>query len=569
MRSSWRSFQRGLLAAFLGFATIASLYLAVGLEAPPRGAHTSSIVRPPADIPAEPAPTPTPAPGATPAPAPTAVGPPPTKVGLYRAPTLSAPLVNVDPGLASRGPRPTLTGLLRYQFGSPLLIVDPRATFNDWELARPNENAVHGYADALSVLPGETLGLHLNGQDHRIRLDVFRMGLGDGRHVLTVPSVALTSQPEATPRPADGLVEESWPETVGILIPPSWKSGVYLIKMTGESGGQAYVLFIVRSPTPTPITVVLPMTTYQAYNLYGGADLYNWPNGPKPRSYRVSFDRPFDQEWGAGLFFRLDFPLIVWLEDHGYTPSYIADLDIAKTPDYALQSGTLIFSGHGEYWSGATRGIVESAAARGTNLAFFGSNQGFWQIRLEDDSLGAPARTVICYKSALLDPITPTSPAETTVRFEDPPVERPPSALMGLSYGGVIDGIQPMAIGPGLARFDPGIDLKEGDLLPGLIADEVDEAEPDFNGILLGATQVFVRQHGGFVTAGTSLWVGGADPTSGVAGTGSYRVFDAGTFDYSWGLDPRYSAALNGFPAPEFTRLTAEILAWLGARPSV
>ncbi len=65
----------------------------------------------------------------------------------------------------------------------------------------------------------------------------------------------------------------------------------------------------------------------------------------------MSFDRPFLREDGAALFFRLDFPLIVWLEDHGYTPGYVADLDLHRYPTLATGAKTLVFSGHGEYWT--------------------------------------------------------------------------------------------------------------------------------------------------------------------------------------------------------------------------
>ena len=60
------------------------------------------------------------------------------------------------------------------------------------------------------------------------------------------------------------------------------------------------------------------------------------------------------------------------------------------------------------------------------------------------------------------------------------------------------------------------------------------------------------------IAAAAGLWI---NPSGG-------RVFDAGTFDFSWGLDPRYAAALPGFPATAFSQLTARILAWAGAEPT-
>jgi hypothetical protein len=303
--------------------------------------------------------------------------------------------------------------------------------------------------------------------------------------------------------------------------------------------------------------VVLPTLTYEAYNAYGGPDLYGWPHGPQPRAFAVSFDRPFDEQFGAGLFFRLDFPLIVWLEDHGYSPDYVADVDLARDPTLLHGIRTLLFSGHSEYWTGGLRDSVEAAAAGGTNLGFFGANQAFWQVRLRADSAGVADRVVVCYKSAALDPLAAADPAAATARFGDPPVNRPPETLVGQKYGGIISALQPLTIGPGITTFAPEVGLRPGDQLPGLIGEEVDELHRGFTGLALGMTPLSVVEHPGQILVGTTVW---QRPAGG-------RVFDAGTFDYSWGLDPRYAAALAGFDADAFSSLTARILAWLGALP--
>jgi len=476
---------------------------------------------------------------------------------LYRAPTLSVPLHNLDPGLAVRGPRPTLRDLMAYQYSNPYVFTMPDAAPSDWQLARPDPLAVQGYADQISVLPGGDLTLHLSGRDPTASVDVFRMGLGDGRRVTGIARVRIAQQVSVGPRLADGLVEETWPASAVLHIGPDWRSGVYLAKLTGSSGGQSYVPFIVRETSPQPLTVVVPTLTWQAYNDFGGSDLYGWVDGPRERAFAVSFDRPFLREDGAALFFRLDFPLIVWLEDHGYTPGYVADLDLHRYPTLATGAKTLVFSGHGEYWTRAMRDHVEAAAAGGTNLAFMAANQAFWQVRLEPSASGAWGRIVVGYKSAVLDPLAAVDPTEATVRFEDPPVNRPPSTLMGLEYGGVVEGIRPMILADGIDTFAPDLGFRPGQQLPGLIADEVDTAPVDFDGLLLGATPVTVTRRTGTVTATAGLWI---------APTGS-RVFDAGTFDFSWGLDPRYAGALPQFPASPYSHLMARILAWLGAEP--
>lgn len=478
----------------------------------------------------------------------------------FVGPTLARPFVNADPGLATRGPRPTLTELDDYQYGNPSVFYAPATSVNplDWRLSRPDQGAVRGYGGVMSLAPGQVLPLHLSGKDHAARLDVFRMGLRDATHLLTVPKVTFTSQLEARPDPTDGLIVEDWAVSYRMKIPNAWQSGVYLIKMTGTSGGQSYIIFVVRATAPTPLMVVLPTMTYQAYNDYGGDDLYGWDGGPSPRAYAVSFDRPFNHQFGAGLFFRLDFPLIVWLEDHGYDPTYITDLDLDHDPALIAGAKTVVFSGHSEYWTGAMRDTMDQSSANGTGLVFFGSNQAFWQVRLGPNTDGRPDRVIVCYKSPTLDPVTANDPGATTTRFEDPPILRPPKDLMGLEYGGIVDGIAPMVVGSGMTTFAPDLGLHVGQLLPGLVADEIDQVPRGFTGVVLGATPILVEEHPGMVIAGAALWI---SPSGG-------RVFDAGTFDFSWGLDPRYAAALPGFPGPAFSALTARILAWAGAQPS-
>jgi hypothetical protein len=203
------------------------------------------------------------------------------------------------------------------------------------------------------------------------------------------------------------------------------------------------------------------------------------------------------------------------------------------------------------------RDTVDAAAAAGTNLAFFGANQAFWQARVTPDPSGAPDRVVVCYKRADLDPIAAGTPGAATTRFEQSPVRRPPVDLIGQGYGGIVRGLSSMAVGPGITTFAPSIGLHVGEQLPGLIGEEVDVLHQGFTGIALGQTPMHVTEHSGLVLVGTTLWLSPLGD----------RVFDAGTFDYSWGLDPRYAAALPGFNAPAYAALTERILAWLGTSP--
>jgi hypothetical protein len=488
----------------------------------------------------------------TPGPAGTPAGPSPTAGHLLSLRT--GPI---------RGPRPDLAELHNiYQTGQPPVAIDWSAGPTDWRLSQPDPRVVSGYAGSMSVLPGGRLDLHIRSTGGAVRLDVFRMGLDDGRHLLTVRSVSAGPQPLARPDPTTGLVEERWPASATLAIPADWRSGVYLVKLTAQSGGQAYVPFIVRPATPQPVLLVLPTLTYEAYNQWGGPDLYGWPGGPANRAYFVGYDRPFSHGWGAGHFFNLDFPLIVWLEDHGYDVAYAADVDVARDPSLITSARAVIFSGHAEYWTAALHDAVDAAQAAGVSLLNMGANEAWWQVRLAPNGAGTPDRRIVGYKDARIDPLAVTDPQAASARFIELPHPRPASEVFGQDYGGIVSSIWPMVMGPGVAAFAPASGLRPGDSLPGLIGDEIDSPSTQPGAIVLASSPVLAH-HGSKpaerALAGASVWI---------SPSGSH-AFDAGTFDWSWGLDPRYAAALPGFPALGFARLTAAILAWAGVVPTV
>lgn len=493
-----------------------------------------------------PAPTPAPAPSATP--------------GAFAAPSIRWPLADSDPGIASRGTHPTLAELSGYLYGDKALVsVASGVSADDWRLSRPSMSAVSGYADAVSVIPGGSLCLHLAGADRQARIDLFRIGARDDAHLLTVPAVPVAPMVVPRPDPATGLDEMGWPCSYRLSVPMSWRSGVYLAKLSAARG-QSYVLFIVRPPKPVPFVVMVPMLTFEAYNGWNGISLYHWdPSQPaRPvRGYKVSLDRPFRTANGAALLFRTDFPLIVWLEDHGYEPGYVADSDIAAEPAYATGARTLVIAGHSEYWTRSMRDALVAAEDRGVGVVAFGGNLVYRQIRLEPDSRGVPDRTVVCYKETSLDPLARSQPQLTTIEFSKLPTPELAHQVLGADFAGITLQTSPLVLAPGIATFAPDIGLRAGQKLPALLGGELDQLTDTAHGLTLTETPI-VNTAGQPVRPTASLWVG----------PGGADVFDAGTFAWTWGLDPRYASALPGFPADAFAHLTAEILAWAGAVPA-
>src|SRR5919204_191997 len=156
------------------------------------------------------------------------------------------------------------------------------------------------------------------------------------RRVASLGSFPGRSQAIPAPDPATGMVAATgWTRTTTLTIPTDWVSGVYLAKLTGSpSGHQSFIFFVVRNDGGHEKYVFQnSVTTYQAYNIYGGTSLYDNQTNKSVYSYghatKVSFDRPFDplDGNGAGQFTRYEYPWVRWAESQGYDLTYITDVD--------------------------------------------------------------------------------------------------------------------------------------------------------------------------------------------------------------------------------------------------
>jgi len=121
-----------------------------------------------------------------------------------------------------------------------------------------------------------------------------------GREADDEPSDAArdaTGDPD--PDPTTGIVECHWTNPYTLTIPNSsdptdWTSGVYVAKLTAASSGkQSYIIFVVRDDARySDFLYQMSVSTYQAYNNWGGKSLYGW-NSPSGAAVKVSFDRPY------------------------------------------------------------------------------------------------------------------------------------------------------------------------------------------------------------------------------------------------------------------------------------
>jgi hypothetical protein len=301
-----------------------------------------------------------------------------------------------------------------------------------------SEADIDGWADKTSVLPGQSVGLHVSTTAPTFTVHAIRMGWyggAEGREVWSSPPVPGERQPPPRIDQARHEVVTDWPASTTIDT-ARWPPGDYLLRLDSSTGRQRYVPLQVRLPSAAGAVVVVSAdTTWQAYNTYGGYSLYQGPDGNfNDRARAVSFDRPYGLNIGQGASEYMEnmHPLVVLAEKLGLNVDYVSDVDL-DDPHLLDGARAVVLTGHDEYWSINMRQALLSARDAGTNLAFLGANSGYRHIRFETAATG-PDRVEVCYKVPTEDPLYGKDDPDVTGQWRYPPDPRPESVLTGVFY---------------------------------------------------------------------------------------------------------------------------------------
>jgi hypothetical protein len=343
------------------------------------------------------------------------------------------------------------------------------------------------------------------------------------------------------------LIACNWQRSLTLATKASWTSGVYLAKLTNAQGFQSYIVFVVRDDRRrAPLLYQQPVTTYQAYNNYpddgkSGKSLYDFNSYGGPtisgakNAVKVSFDRPYSRQVdGAGHFLEREINFVRWVERSGFDVVYSTSVDTDTSGRGLLNHRGFLSVGHDEYWSKAMYDAAEAARDAGVNLAFFGANAIYWQIRFESSSRGVPNRVIVCYKDAHLDPVSEA--ALKTVRWRQAPVSKPEQKLIGVQYTAQLANSQshvPYRVINSSNWVYAGTGFKDGDQVPGLVGYEADRAFTTIQPDAVSGTYAVLARSPLITTAGTTDF---SNSSIYQARSGAW-VFGAGTIDWTWGLD--------------------------------
>ena len=469
-----------------------------------------------------------------------------------------------------------------------------------WDVSGAGDSTIQGFTTDISVNVGGTVSFKINTNANNYRLDIYRLGYygGAGARLVTsiTPSAHLPqTQPACITDSATALMDcGNWAVSATWTVPTNATSGIYFAHVIRQdTGGDSHIPFVVRNDSSTsPILFKTSDTTWQAYNDYGGANLYTGGPGPQGGAYKVSYNRPYHTrvyEFYSWIF-NAEYPMVRFLEANGYDVTYFSSLDADRSGSLILQHKALLSVGHDEYWSGNERTNVEAARAAGVHLGFFSGNEVFWKVRWEPsiDGSNTADRTMVCYKETHSNRVTdPLDPPTWTGTWRDarfsPPGDggRPENALTGTIF--MVNGPQ----SPPLSIQVPAADGKMRLWRNTSVATQAAGATATFPAGTLGyewdadldngfrPAGLFDLSTATYDTGGNLLLDNGSTYGAGTAthhltmyrASSGALVFGSGTVQWSWGLDGNHDGSATT-PNVSMQQATINLFADMGVQPA-
>jgi hypothetical protein len=377
------------------------------------------------------------------------------------------------------------------------------------------------WLDAVSASCGQQVGVHLaaTGTTH---FELWRLGFYRGARgrlvaswnarptaALAAPSQAPTDPsqpapmntadlpPSATtpgtlahaagaPAPIDSYPvyasasASSWPVSTTFRVGPDMPPGLYELIGTGPDGVPTGAPLVVRDDLgPHALTVVAPTLTWQAYNPWGTADLYAWPNsdgtiGDGAEADVVTFDRPTSNLWAHAQLLGQEKGFAQLVDRDGMDVNWIASQDLASPQSVLYQTHAIVMSRHDEYWTTGMRAVTDSLVRRGVNLIDLGGNSMYHAGRFLDPAM----RWYQVRKYT--NPLHQNDDAyRISYRFVDSLVNNPQGRLLGENFNCISPWVPFVVSDPKFWAWAPQ-KLRRGRTFPNIVGSETDGPQAGF-----------------------------------------------------------------------------------------
>jgi N,N-dimethylformamidase beta subunit-like, C-terminal len=240
---------------------------------------------------------------------------------------------------------------------------------------------------SLSYRPGQFAALGVRTDATELEVQLFRSGT---EWQETRRADVMLGTPATEPQ----TIAWRWRRRLHFLrlyLPGRLETGLYFARLTASDGRVGFAPFVLRPRRlgrTAPVAVVLPTSTWEAYNfndMNGNGWGDTWYAGPpaRPATLRVWFGRPF-LERGVPFHFRnYDLDFLRWLVWRHHAVEYLADSDLGRfvsgrqlRRSYRL----IVFPGHTEYVTTGVYRNVRQYRRLGGHLMFLSANNFYWRV---------------------------------------------------------------------------------------------------------------------------------------------------------------------------------------------
>ena len=232
-----------------------------------------------------------------------------------------------------------------------------------------------------SAVPGSSVPLAVQTDAPWLQITLLRCGPEEGP---TNSNSEMRGVPVSEPRRVDLTGRRGRVTNIPIAL-DAQASGLYAARLEGPSGYLGFAPLILRPPAPVQrVAVVLPTTTWQAYNYYDrngdgfGDTWYSlWTQK------RIDLTRPHLHRGVPERYRSYDVQFLEWLASRNHEVDMYADEDIDRFASReALRSAydLIVFPGHTEYVTKRLFDLVQGYRDLGGRLLFLSANNFFRRV---------------------------------------------------------------------------------------------------------------------------------------------------------------------------------------------
>ncbi len=240
--------------------------------------------------------------------------------------------------------------------------------------------SIEGYSDKYYYLPGESISFYLCSEYEHNSLLFRKMTAPNKFYDVLSQEFTKSIQVRNPDSSEQGC---GWKKTLEIRLDENIRPGYYQAFLTSQDGAAEYtIIFIIGSLKKSDIILVAPVSTWNAYNTYGGKSLYQNTFEAKT-VYNLSSLRP-----NNAFLFNHDIHVEVnafnWFAEKYESVNIIPDYYL-ESKDVLVHCKILVLVYHCEYISQKMYDNTLDFLNKGRSMISLGANQYYWRIRWHDN----------------------------------------------------------------------------------------------------------------------------------------------------------------------------------------